>query len=80
MTSATAKRPTVTNCRLCGQPFPHRLLASFEGIEVWERRYCIPCCKKRLEEQNKHDAARIQPRQGSGTPEPSELELFGGEA
>ena len=68
------------HCRRCGHDFQPRLLTEFEGIEVWERRYCIPCCKKRLEEQNKHDAARIQPRQGIGTPEPSDLELFGGAA
>ena len=58
MSAATAKRPTVTNCRLCGQPFPHRLLTEFEGIEVWERRYCTDCASARIMEENAWEANR----------------------
>lgn len=70
MSTVKAPKAAVTNCRLCGQPFPHRMLASFEGIKVWERRYCIRCGEARVREENERDAKRAAARAGLPKDEP----------
>ena len=46
------------HCRRCGHDFQPRLLTEFQGIEVWERRYCTDCASARILEENAWDAHR----------------------
>lgn len=49
-------------CRRCGKQFPPLLLTEFQGIEVWEKRYCVSCTEARVREENEWASTRTPAR------------------